>query len=586
MNAPGFPSFRTCAVAALIVLAFATDPCNAAWGPGGVTVSATTASIPSVEGCSDGGSGAFVVWQEERAAGQGVLRAQHLLSNGDLDPVWPAAGAHVCDVVSGRTALGALPDHLGGFFTWWKEDNTLFVTRLEGNGQVAGGWPARGRSLGPVEFFVTPNPSVIEDGGNGIYAAWGLYQPGSPGHLAVVGIHLGPSNTGAGGWPDGIRTISPNDPVFTCSFFPQIALAPDGGIFLAHGTYSQDSEAVPNAFRLQRLTSAGVNADGWPAEGVAVGPFHADDMTSYSTSLLGLSSDGRGGAFVLGGNPTGLSGAGTLEIETRLYRATGAGVPAPDWPAEGRIMEDAPWYYMDTGADGSYRVLPDGSDGALAGFQLLLADTDPAFGFYRITATGQTQPHARIILVGHEVVRKPDGMLFLADFNPSGKSTPWDTDASLNVYQRAAPPGWRDFHEIHTEQSITWFKDVGLAPADDGAVLFWSQVRDRIGLFARRFTSLGEVTEVPDPVTPLALRSLHFVPGSGVRASLALQAGSSARIDLFDVAGRRVASQALGAAGGTADVVLAGTGGLHSGLYFARITSGRQTLGGKVAVAR
>jgi len=92
---------------AAFVLAL-TFPCAALanWSSEPVTVTPTTASIPLVEACTDGAYGSFVVWQEETAPGVGVLRAQHLLATGDLDPAWPAEGA------SASRQASALPQAL------------------------------------------------------------------------------------------------------------------------------------------------------------------------------------------------------------------------------------------------------------------------------------------------------------------------------------------------------------------------------------------------------------------------------------------------------------------------------------------
>jgi hypothetical protein len=116
-------------------------------------------------------------------------------------------------------------------------------------------------------------------------------------------------------------------------------------------------------------------------------------------------------------------------------------------------------------------------------------------------------------------------------------------------------------------------------------VFFWAQVRDRIGLFARRFTGGGEVTGVPPSVgASLSLSGLRFVPGSGVRGLLRIPDGATARLTLHDVAGRRIMSEAI--EGGARDHTLQDTATLPSGLYFARLTSGGENVGAKVFVAR
>lgn len=577
------PSPVAIALAALLMLLLAASPAAAGWGPDGVTISATTASIPIVEGCSDGAYGTFVAWQEESAPGQGVLRLQHVLSTGDIDPAWPAAGAVACAIVAGRSEVAIVPDHLGGVYLVWKEGTALYASRVDAAGALATGWPSRGRSLGTVSDD-SPRPSVIEDGGTGFYAAWrtgGLSE-------AALAMHLGPDNLGVAGWPNGTRTVGPSTDVPSAARWPQLALAPDGGVFVAFAFQSTDEEAVPSAYRLRRLTAAGLVAAGWGGAGIDVAPFHHEYLGATSRSaLVGLAPDGRGGVFLMqgditdgGGNPAGL--------ETRLHRLQSDGTPAADWPAVPPIVPGAFATYYDIGVDGGYRIVPDGEDGAYAGHPAHYDHfTSFAFQAFQAHGTPTTTSSSALALeppLGMELAEKGAG-LFAAFFHGNGAYQPYDYNAFLAVNLSPCPT-WCGWSESHPEIVVSWYGDIGLASSGDGgAVLFWSQVRERIGLFARRFTEAGQVTGVGPSLTgSLALGGLRFVLGAGVRGSLRVPDGASARLTLHDVAGRRVASEAVGA--GTREHTLAGTSALPSGLYFARLVAGGEAVSGKVFVAR
>jgi hypothetical protein len=131
---------------------------------------------------------------------------------------------------------------------------------------------------------------------------------------------------------------------------------------------------------------------------------------------------------------------------------------------------------------------------------------------------------------------------------------------------------------------IHWYGDIALAPSGDGgAVFFWSQVRDRVGLFARRFWRGGQVTDVAAAPATIHLSGLRFAPGAGVRAYVTVPASQSARLELYDVSGRRVSSQALEPSA-TRQVTLPGTANLAAGVFFARLVSGPQSLTGRVLV--
>src|SRR5262249_37396960 len=189
---------------------------------------------------------------------------------------------------------------LGGAYLSWKEGAGLYVTRLDPTGAVAAGWPARGRSVGAVSAD-SPRPSFIEDGQHGIYLGWVTYSM----NPIALAVHLGPANTGAGGWPNSARVLSV-DPTFTTPYWPQLALASDGGLFASYAVSSPDEGLAPSTWRLRRLTSAGLTAPGWAAEGVTFGSFQRGLLGSpVAGSLLALGPDGSGGVYVVIGNPGG-----------------------------------------------------------------------------------------------------------------------------------------------------------------------------------------------------------------------------------------------------------------------------------------
>src|SRR5262249_18457772 len=151
----------------------------------------------------------------------------------------------------------------------------------------------------------------------GFYAAW------TNGSGVALAVHLGPANTGAAGWPNGARAISnPDDPNLT-AYWPQIALAPDGGIFMAWASATIDDASSPSAWLLRRLDSAGLNATGWPKEGLSFGSFHREYLLAYlgnpaaKGSLLALSADGRGGVFLVIGDPIG-NDQHSAQVTTRI----------------------------------------------------------------------------------------------------------------------------------------------------------------------------------------------------------------------------------------------------------------------------
>jgi hypothetical protein len=218
----------------------------------------------------------------------------------------------------------------------------------------------------------------------------------------------------------------------------------------------------------------------------------------------------------------------------------------------------------------------------ILGTPQICADCVPPLAFIRVAATGASgfinyQP-AKLSL---EAFVREDGGLDLANCQSSGPSGPFQPPAYISFTQS----GGAGFYEPHNESVIQWFGDVGLASCGaNGAVLFWSQTRERFGLFARRFGLAGQVTGVePDAAASKGLR-LAFVPGRGVvaRADFAGGAGS---LRLYDIAGRLVASRSIEGAG-RVEVTVPSTAGISSGLYFACFTSAAGSTSAKVVVAR
>jgi hypothetical protein len=239
---------------------------------------------------------------------------------------------------------------------------------------------------------LSPIPSVFEDGTHGFYAVWSEITTSPSIVGALLAIHVGPENTGAGGWPNQAVPAVTDDAVATVKNWPAAALAPDGGMFVAWVSWSMDTLALPSTMRLKRLTSAGSTAPGWADDGLEITPYFGEfwwyTQGAPTRSMLALSADARGGVFLLAGrfdyfDPSGFYAT----VSTRLYRRQGDGSTAPDWPLEGRVDPEGYSYYSTgTSLDAGYKVFPDGLDGAVAG-EPIFSDHATDYGFRRFLGT-------------------------------------------------------------------------------------------------------------------------------------------------------------------------------------------------------
>ena len=321
--------FLISALLSLLALALLARPAHSAWSAAPVQVQATSALCPLVGASDDSHYGAILTWQENTGSG-GVLKAQHLLSNGDMDSGWPAP-VDVCTAAVTRTALGSVSDDVGGAYVWWMESAQLYLTRVSPSGAIALGWPVRGRVLATL-FPATARPAVVKDGSGGLYIAWLGGTVSIPTFMTIRVMHLGPANTGKGGWINGVRSLGgtqfANEEVNSFA----IEAAPDGGLWLAFATSTLgDPDLLPGDVRVARYTSAGTPAAGWDPHGVSLAMFRGDLLAGSrgwgltpASALVAVANDGGTGAFVVHGDPAD-NGGGNITPSFRLSRIDGAG---------------------------------------------------------------------------------------------------------------------------------------------------------------------------------------------------------------------------------------------------------------------
>jgi hypothetical protein len=571
-----------------MALMLITRPAHGAWSADPVEVHATSALCPAVSAVDDGHYGAIIVWQENAATG-GVLRAQHLLADGELDPAW-SSPATISDRAVERAAIGAVTDAAGGAYVWWMEGSDLYLSHLAASGALAPGWAVHGRYLGALRSD-RHRPQAAADGAGGVYVAWltGALFFDPPATVRLV--RLGASGTGVGGWPANGRDYGlVGDPGVTVSSFGIDVVG--GGLWLAWQTEApalQDYHVPGGELRVLRLADAGLPESGWTSDGVVLAPYDASFMNaspgwyeSPAASQSAIARDDQGGAYVVASQ--GVTDGSTLIFHNRLRRVDGLGQPALGWGAEGVDLGDVYASGVpDPGAQGSLRALADHEGCVFAGLPFFASEATAMMSFSRRSPAGDPLPGGvGADQRGIEFAPRGDGGMFVASFKPSGATSIYDGDAYIAVSQSAPGAG---FYESKLSYSATRYGDIGLtATGDGGAIFAWSQSIDRQGVYAIRLGQAGPVTGVPPtPVIGAPSLRVRFVRGEGVHAVASLSGSTHVRLALYDLAGRRVSSLASDATSG-ADVVLPGTRDLAGGVYFIRAGDGARELGARVVV--
>lgn len=534
------------------------DAVFAAWGPDPVQISAATEPKPQLAACTDGADGAIVAWQE---GGGGIVRAHHILASGDVDVTWPAGGRVACSVADARPYLEAVSDGAGGAYIAWLENLSstafdsadLYVTRVGADGQIATGWPARGRLVGSIGYTL---PDVAEDGSGGIYIVWPEFSSANVDWFQIRALHLGPDNQPAGGWSGGPVSVSGLQTSMTEDLWPQVVRASDGGAFIA---WCQTASPAGTQ-RLMGIAPNGDPAPGWSQGGIAFAAFGDQIMgVPVRDPLIGMARSTGGDLFVFSGSRLDYGGN-----ELRLRRLQEDGNPAPGWAAAGQLVVTDTFEPF-----GALDVLSDGLDGAILGyFALSLHVTQ--YDYWSFPAAGQISQFASVYgWSRNATIPTGTGNVYAAGMNPSRYSQ-YDPWPFLSFLQLATPPGFQNYRESHQEIVQSYYGDVAIVPATGGAIFLWTQHRVRFGVFAMRFNGAGQVVDVPAAAFPASSAGFRFVPGVGVRAEGVMPREMNGTVDLFDLAGRRLASTTF-RAGRSFAVTLPGTLHLGAGVYFARI---------------
>lgn len=372
-------------------------PAAAGWPEHGVRLAATTANQFTPAVCSDGAGGAFVAWQDLRAADADIY-LQHVDGAGAVARGWPSAGLAVA-VAPGTQAQPVLVrDAGGGVFVAWQDrragNHDVYLQHVTGEGTLAPGWTASGVAI------VAPGdqgaPSMIPDGTGGVFLAW---QDHRGSDWDIYALRVQGNATLAPGW-------SANGNAVCQASGDQLAVraAADGagGAFLVwqdrRGGVDWDVYA----------THLGANAsvfDGWLVGGAAISAAVADQTAPD------LAGDESGGVYLTWQDRRS-GGADIRALHLTNNRSVVAG-----WRAGGSLLCGA------TGDQSAPRIAGSGTDAYVVWADARSGAIAPELYAQRIVSAGPIQVRPIGITAIHH-----DGQTFLT-WNP-----PPDTGWTHRVY--------------------------------------------------------------------------------------------------------------------------------------------------------
>ncbi len=142
----------------------------AGWAANGQPVSVTGQDEVSPVLASDGATGAIVAWGDA-TGGHRNLRARHLLASGALDPAWPAAGVALSVADTDEVNQVIASDGAGGAIVAWQRAFDIVAQHVLASGAIDPAYPARGRAV--CRFpRLQHEPDIVAAGTNGAIVTW------------------------------------------------------------------------------------------------------------------------------------------------------------------------------------------------------------------------------------------------------------------------------------------------------------------------------------------------------------------------------------------------------------------------------
>jgi hypothetical protein len=302
------------------------------WPVCGIAVSTNSGSQANIAIAADGSGGVLLAWQDRRPGHYDVY-AQRVRASGALAAGWPAGGRPVCTTAGDQGAPALAPDGQGGCYVAWRDDRNgyanadIHVTRVQGSGNIPGGWTANGLAVCAAPG-VQESPALVADR-NGAIVSWQDARDPATGWDIRAG-RVNPGGNLAGGWPaNGVAVCAvPGD-----QFTPAVASDGSGGIIAA---WEDRRSGAGSDVYAMRITSGGSAASGWPAGGRALCTAPGEQFA------VEVVADGLGGAVVAWEDQR----KGFDDADIAASRVTTGGAIAAGWPEDGVTVCAAPGMQM------------------------------------------------------------------------------------------------------------------------------------------------------------------------------------------------------------------------------------------------
>lgn len=549
-------------VFSVVVLPVASQ---ASWPASGnpLCVAADEQTSPTI--VSDGSGGAIVTWQDARNSNKDIY-VRRVNSLGVTQ--WTADGVALCTAASDQWEPKITSDGAGGAIVTWYDNRggataDIYVQRVNNLGIPQ--WTANGVALCTAADDQVV-PQIVSDGAGGAIVTWHDRRSGTNYDVYAQRVD-------AAGTPQWVANGVAISAAVNDQFIPMIASDDAGGAIVTW----QDVRAGNNDIYAQRVNASGVPQ--WTANGVALCGLSSGQITPAITA------DGFGGAAVTWFD--GRSGARGVYAQ----RVSGLGVP--QWTADGVALKTA-----STNQATTPLITADGSGGAIVAWMDNRSATSYDIYARRVNNLGVAQWTAN----GVALCTAANDQYFptLVPDGAGGAIVTWSdfrNAINMDIYaQRVDASGvsqWTgDGINLSTATSDKVSPTI-VADGAGGAIVTYYQTGNGSDIYAQRLNASGQIpTAVSGPARgpSLAVGQAYPNPFSATTwMNIDLAAPSAVRIDIFDVAGRKVRAMTLNNVT-SQRVAFDGRDSanrlLPSGVYFYRVKASGETITRKMVIAR
>ncbi len=488
------------------------------------------------------GTDRFVIaWEDDRGPDRNIYM-QKIDGGGNI--LWQAEAVAVTEYPGDQRLVGIVPDDAGGMIVAWEDspgsDADIYAQRFDGSGVPL--WPTGGIAI-CSEPGNQSQAIITNDGQGGAITVW---QDNRGADIDIYAQRIDPDGTNL--WPMGGTVVcsAPKDQIR-----PDIVADNAGGVIVSWCDYRG---ADPDIF-VQRINATGIRS--WQPDGVALCSLPGNQL------LPRIAPDREGGAIV--------TWQDQRDADWNIYAQRVTEEGSVLWDEEGLLVCNAPYEQL------SPVIAPDGSVGAVMPWE--------------DTRNGETDIYAQRIDSRGHIVREVltrysarlEGHDIVVNWRMSGeKSNP-------HFFVLRAPSIYGPYRPllvdvVHKGNSYSFVDEtcregegyiyrVELLASNDRKLLFQTSViiipkKERVSSW-----------NSPNPCNPST--TIYYT----------LPNNTHVKLDVFDVAGRKIASLVDEPQGpGEHRVVWDGRDGngvpLTSGIYFYRIAMGESVLGKKIILVR